>query len=129
MALDLGLLFLRVTTGLMMASHGYGKAMDFLAGRTGFPDPLGIGSTLSLGLAAGAELVCALLVVLGVKTRFTAIPVVITMLVAAFVHHANDPWGQKEHALLFAVVFLTLVFTGAGRFSVDGLLEGRRRRP
>jgi putative oxidoreductase len=57
--------------------------------------------------------------VLGVATRFAAVPLAVTMLVAAFAIHADDPWAKKELALLYAVPFVTLVFTGAGKFSVD----------
>lgn len=124
---DLGLLFLRVTVGLMMAlGHGWGKFQNVLSGNFDFGDPIGLGPTISLILAAFAEFICALLVVFGVKTRWVAIPVVITMLVAAFVVHLDDPWGRKEFALLYAIPFLTLVFTGAGRYSVDAKLADRR---
>lgn len=127
MNIDLGLLVLRVGAGLMIAVHGWGKVLSLAHGQTAFADPIGIGQTPSLVLAAGAEFVCALLVVLGVKTRWTAIPVVITMAVASLVFLAHDPWGKKELAALYGVVFLALVFTGGGRHSLDGML-GRRRR-
>lgn len=124
---DFGLLFLRVTVGLLLAfGHGWGKVQSVFAGDFEFPDPLGIGSMASLILAAFAEFLCALLVVVGFKTRWAAIPVVITMLVAAFVFHWADPWGRKEFALLYAIPFLTLIFTGAGRYSVDGKMAERR---
>lgn len=123
---DFGLLFLRVTTGLMMAGHGFGKVSDLLAGKTGFPDPLGIGAVPSLTLAAFAEFVCALAVVVGFKTKWSAIPPAITMLVAAFIFHAGDGWDKQEFPLLFAICFLTLVFTGAGRYSLDAKLAKRR---
>lgn len=123
---DTGLLVLRISSGLMMAAHGWGKAGRVLSGEFGFADPLGIGQAPSLILAAFAEFVCALLVVVGLKTRWAAVPVVITMLVAGLVHHAQDPWSDKESALLFAAMFLALVLTGGGRWSVDTLL-GRRK--
>ena len=126
MTLDIGLLVLRVAGGLMMAGHGYGKVQKVLAGDFGFPDPLGVGATASLILAAFAEFVCALLVVVGLQTRWSAIPVVMTMLVAALIVHAGDPWGEKEHALIFATAFLALVFTGGGRFSIDALFRRSR---
>lgn len=117
---DVALLFLRVTTGLMMAiGHGYGKMASLVAGEVDFPDPLGIGSLPSLILTAFAEFICALMVVFGIKTRYAAIPVAIAMLVAAFMIHAQDPWGRKEFALLYAVPFLTLALAGGGRYSFD----------
>ncbi len=124
---DFGLLFLRMTFGLLMMGHGLGKVQDLFAGKTGFPDPLGIGPVPSLALAAVAEFVCALAVVIGFKTRWAAIPVAVTMLVAAFVFHAGDGWAKQEFPLLYAAGFLTLVFTGAGRHSVDGMFKKRRR--
>ncbi len=125
---DIGLLLLRLSFGLMMAiSHGFGKFQNLIAGKGGFPDPLGIGSMPSLALAAFGEFICALAVVVGFKTRWSAIPVVITMLVAAFIVHANDPLGKQVFPLLYAFGFLTLVFTGGGRHSLDAWLKRRRR--
>jgi uncharacterized membrane protein YphA (DoxX/SURF4 family) len=34
--------------------------------------------------------------------------------------------ASKEPALLYLIPFLALTFTGAGRFSIDGLLASRR---
>lgn len=127
-AVDIGLLVLRAAGGLMMAGHGYGKVQKLLAGDYGFPDPLGLGPTASLLLAAFAEFVCALLVVAGLRTRWSAIPVVVTMLVAGLIVHADEPWGDQEHAMIFAAVFLALVLTGGGRFSIDALFGRSRSR-
>ncbi len=81
----------------------------------------------SLALAAFAEFLCALAVVVGFKTRWAAIPVAITMLVAAFIFHVGDGWEKQEFPLLYASTFLALVFTGPGRHSVDAWLTKRRR--
>lgn len=124
---DFGLLVLRLGAGLMMMGHGLGKVQDLVAGKTAFADPIGIGAAPSLALAAFAEFFCALAVVVGFKTRWTAVPVVATMLVAALVFHAGDPWGKKEFPLLYATAFLTLVFTGGGRYALDAWLKKRRR--
>jgi putative oxidoreductase len=128
-ARDLGLLLLRTLMGSTMAlSHGLPKLLSFGEKAATFSDPLGVGSTASLTLAIFGELVCSLAVVLGLFTRLSAIPVVFTMLVAAIVVHAGDPWAKKEFALIFAVPFFVLVFTGPGRFSVDAWLARRRAR-
>jgi putative oxidoreductase len=143
-SLSIGLLILRIGIAGYMATHGWGKLQMVLAGQYEmFGDPIGIGSRLSLLLVMFAEFICALLVLVGAATRLAAIPVVITMCVAAFVAHGNDPWtmtkaaelffsgaskswASKQTPLMFAAVFLALIFTGAGRYSVDGLLAKRR---
>lgn len=117
---DVGLLILRTGAGLSIAvGHGWGKAMRLVEGNTSFADPIGIGELPSLVLATFAELVCALLVVVGLRTRWAALPVVVTMAVAAFLQHAGDPFGKRELAVVYGVVFLALAFTGGGRYSID----------
>ena len=124
-----GLLLLRVIPGaFLIAFHGWGKLAHFSENAAEFPDPLGVGSTVSLTLAVFAEVVCSALVVLGAATRFAAVPIVIMLLVAATIIHADDPWQKKEFALMYAVPFLTLIFTGPGRYSVDHWFLDRRRR-
>jgi putative oxidoreductase len=142
--LSLGLLILRLGIAGYLATHGWGKLQMVLAGQYEmFGDPIGLGSKASLLLVTFAELVCALLVVIGAATRVAAIPVVITMLVAAFVAHGSDPWtmdaaaraffsgaskswASKQPALMYAAAFLGFVFTGAGRYSVDALFARKK---
>ena len=97
-------LILRLGFGGFMLSHGIPKLMKLFAGGViQFPDPLHVGATTSLILTVFAEVVCAALIVIGYKTKWAAIPLVITMLVAAFVIHGSDPFGKKEFALLYAI--------------------------
>lgn len=114
-----GLLLLRVGIGSLMLVHGVAKIQGFgeLAGE--FPDPIGLGSRLSLLLAMGAEVGCSVLLIAGAGTRFAAIPLVFTMLVALFVVHAEDPWNVKELAATYLLVYVSLLLTGPGRFSLD----------
>jgi putative oxidoreductase len=130
---SLGLLILRVGVGGFLMTHGWGKVQMILAGQFDkFGDPIGLGGGVSLVLTALAEFVCALLVLVGFATRLAAVPVVFAMAVAAFKVHAGDPWtmgagASKEPAFLYLTPFLALIFTGAGWFSVDGLIWPRWR--
>lgn len=129
---SIGLLILRLGFGGYMLTHGWGKLQMLFRGQFDeFPDPLGIGSGLSLTLAVLGEVLFPVLVILGLLTRLSAAPVVITMAVAAFVIHASDPWSggspSKELALLYLIAFLTLIFTGAGRYSLDAVVSPRLR--
>lgn len=124
---DLGLLILRVgLSGSLAWLHGLGKVDRFLSGSHQFPDPLGIGTTLSLGLAAGAEFVAAILVLVGLVTRIATVPIIATMGVAFFVYHANDSLGERELALLYLVGFVVILLTGPGRFSFDAQFARRK---
>ena len=119
-SLDLGLFLLRVgAAGLLIYGHGWPKLTHFAESAAGFPDPLGVGGPASIGLVVFAEVLCAPLVLLGVATRLAAVPIVIFLMVAVFVQHAHDPWARKELALIYATPFVTLLFTGPGRFSLD----------
>ena len=119
--------------------------MLLAGGADKFGDPIGLGSSLSLALVTASEFVCALLIIVGLGTRFAAIPVVISMAVAAFVVHAADPWtmetaakaffsgaskswASREPALLYLIPFLSLVFTGGGKLSLDALIATRWNR-
>jgi putative oxidoreductase len=146
MPVSIGLLILRLGIGGYLITHGWGKGQMLLAdGAEKFGDPIGLGSTLSLALVTTSEFLCALLIILGLTTRLAAIPVVITMSVAAFVIHAGDPWTMeaaanaffsgasktwfsKEPALLYLIPYLSLVFTGGGKLSLDGLIAMRRKQ-
>lgn len=116
---SLGLLVLRVGMGILMLTHGYPKLMKLLNGNLQFGDPLGIGSELSLVLTVFAEFLCALLIIIGAYTRLAAIPLIIGMSTAAFIVHSSDPFGTKEKAIMYLVVFVTLFITGSGKYSLD----------
>ena len=120
---SLGILLLRVGAGgMMLFGHGWGKLTGFGNLSDKFPSVMGIGSTPSLALAVFAEVVCAALLVLGVATRFAALNLLVTMLVAALLIHGDDPFSKKELALAYATMFAALVCTGGGRYSADAKL-------
>jgi len=117
---NLAKLILRIGFGGFMLSHGIPKLMKLIAGGPiEFPDPLGVGATISLILTVFAEVICAALILVGYKTKWAAIPLVIAMLVAAFIVHGSDPLGKKEFALIYAVGFLCIGMLGAGKYSLD----------
>ncbi|PSQ93379.1 MAG: DoxX family protein [Bacteroidetes bacterium QH_2_63_10] len=123
---NLGLLLLRAVFGLYMAfGHGLGKI-------TGGPEQwaqlggvvegiIGFGflPTFWGFMAAVAEFVGALLVAVGFLSRPASILLVLNMTVAALAHLTGVIDGSPESALLYGAVFLSLVFTGPGSFSVD----------
>jgi len=125
-SLDLGLFALRAGAGALMLVHGLPKLMSFAERAARFPDPLGVGSPVSLSLAIFGEVVCSLFLILGLGTRLFAVPYAFTMIVAGLVVHAGDPWDDREKAVLFLLLGVVVALTGPGRFSLDAWLRRRR---
>src|SRR5690348_8185953 len=119
-AVDRTLLILRIAAGAMILfGHGVAKLQKLNDSPVRFSDPIGLGPLPSLLLASLAEVICAAMLMAGYKTRIALIPLMITMLVAAFITHMDDPWGKKELPLLYFFVFLFIYFLGPGKYSLD----------
>lgn len=118
---DLALLFLRLALGLsMLVLHGWQKVVEFpqLVGK--FPDPIGLGSGLSLTLTLLVEVVASVMLVAGVLTRFAAAVLALTMSVAFFrVHAGNFAAPGAETAVLYLYGYIAILLAGAGRFAAD----------
>jgi len=127
----------RLIVGAVFLSEGIQKFL--------FPAALGIGRFTRIGLPAPGflapfvgtfEVVCGLLVLLGLLTRISAIPLIAIMLTAlattklpilvgkgfwAMAHEA-----RTDYSMLLGAVFLLIA--GGGAWSCDALLSRRRRR-
>jgi putative oxidoreductase len=111
---------LRIMTGLLFLAHGTQKLLSFPAGERA-------GSGLAFdgpGAFAGViELVCGLLVTIGLFTRPAAFLASGTMAVAYFLAHAPQNFfpvnNGGDAAILYCFVFLYLVVAGPGAWSLD----------
>ena len=127
---DIGLLFLRLSIGIIMAaSHGWGKLVNYSTMSSSFADPIGLGSAMSLLLAIFAELFCSIALIFGLATRAAVIPLIITMVVAVCIVHGNDPWMKQEFGMIYLISYCTLLLTGPGRYSIDSILSSKKRTP
>lgn len=121
--MNFGLFWLRLFMGAGIAYHGFGKI--FMPGRMehfiqavtklGFSMP-----EVFAWMAALSEFLGGVLILLGFKTRLAAFFVFVTMSVAIFLAHAGDPLSKKELAIAYWTMAGALVFTGGGKFSIDG---------
>ncbi|GAA5042410.1 hypothetical protein GCM10011506_44860 [Marivirga lumbricoides] len=116
---NISLLIVRIAAGAMMLTHGYPKFLKLIAGDFAFADPIGMGQELSLILTVLAEFGCSILLILGLFTRWVAIPLAFTMLVAVFIVHGADPFSNKEFGLLYLALFLVAALSGPGKYSID----------
>jgi putative oxidoreductase len=125
----ISLFILRLGIGVLMLTHGWPKAIRlFNSSEIAFPDPLGIGATNSLIMAAFAEIIGSLMIIIGLGTRIASILLIITMAVAVFLVHADDPFARKELGLLYLLAYVILLIMGSGKFSFDHLVMKRFRK-
>lgn len=125
---SLWLVVVRMGVGMLMLTHGFPKFVRLLEGNLNFGDPIGLGSTPSFLLVVFSEVFCSLLLILGLGTRLATIPLIISSFVAAFVAHADDPFGKKEMLILYILVYFTLLVMGSGKYSLDALINPKKRR-
>jgi putative oxidoreductase len=122
---NFGLLVMRLGVGAMMIVHGYpkliggpekwtklGASMGNL-GVHAYPEFWGF-------MAAVAEGLGGLLLILGLAFRPACLLLMFTMIVASVTHFSKgDTVGDASHAIELAFVFFGLFFIGPGRYSVD----------
>lgn len=119
---DVGLLVLRLWLGLsLLCLHGWMKLTHFsqMSGR--FPDPLHIGTLPSLFLTVLTETLVALLLMIGLATRWAALIIAFDMVVAFTLVHKlslSGP-GSGELAWMYLGIAVAILIAGPGRYSID----------
>lgn len=125
---EFSILILRLVAGfVLLYGHGFGKLSTIFTGQEiKFFDPIGIGANLSFYLAAFAEGICAILLMLGLFTRYAAIVLAINFLVIFRVHF-KDGYEALELISLYLFTYIAIVFAGGGKYSLDNLLFNKTR--
>lgn len=121
-AFNFAMLLLRLGVGILLASHGYSKLVHFNETKNHFMNFMGLGTTVSLALVVFAEFFCSLFLILGLFTRFAAIPIIIEMAVALFKGHNGDLFDAGERAAIYLICTLVILLCGPGKISVDGMI-------
>ncbi|WP_194776997.1 DoxX family protein [Pararhodonellum marinum] len=117
---DFGLLVLRCLFGLTLSfRHGWPTLADWWHGEISYPDPIGLGESLTMFLMGTAEAVFTLFIALGLFTRPAALCLVLGFATAFFVVHAADSFATKELPFLYLSGMTAIFLLGAGRFSLD----------
>lgn len=125
----LGLLLFRLFMGAriflgvwdnVVSSEKMAEFAKFLDGY-GVPYP-----TLSAPLSVYAQMICGLLIILGIQTRFVAFLMVINFLVAFFVVDRHLSLEEMTPALAMLFGSFLLIFEDAGRFSLDAVFDRKK---
>lgn len=131
---DFGILILRIGIGGMFIFHGAPK----MFGGPAVWERVGA-SMASVGInfvpvfwgfmAAFSEFIGGICIVLGLFFRPICILLTITMAVAANgILSRGEGLRKAAHPIEDGIVFLSLIFIGPGKYSLDGWLKLRKRR-
>jgi putative oxidoreductase len=122
----------RLTLGVLFMSTGWGKVHS-LAKVTAFFTELGIPApAFQAHVVSFVELIGGGLLLVGLLSRFAAVPLMVSMLVAILtaqrdqVHGLPDLFGLVEWT--YFALLLWVAIAGPGKLSLDHLLFGRRRK-
>jgi putative oxidoreductase len=118
---------LRIFAGAMFMIHGTQTVLGWPAGQGGGHRPP-IASIAGIG--GLIQLVCGALLVIGLLTTIAAFIASGEMAVAYWMVHAKDGFipnlNKGEMAVLYCFIFLYIAANGAGLWSIDHMIWGRR---
>jgi putative oxidoreductase len=126
---DAGLLLLRLAaSALLLYVHGLPKAMHYAQQLALIEDPFGLGPAFSLWFAIFAEVICPVLIILGVLARLACLPIIVVMLVALIFVHPGWSIADGQFAWLLLIIFTTLAIGGPGRWTLWATRQARYER-
>jgi putative oxidoreductase len=128
---EYGVIFLRLIIGSFIIWGvqdnvlSYAQMEEFakFLGERGVPFPL-----FAAFLSAYTQMVCGICILIGAATRLVAIPFIINFIFALLIAHRGDTFRGMFPALMMLFAGLFFLFHGAGRLSVDELLEKRAQQ-
>lgn len=126
-SVSFGLFVLRIGISIsMIYLRGYPRLINFSEISSEFADPIGLGTEISLALVVFAEFFCSLFLILGLLTRWSCIPLIITMIVVTWVVKGGEYFIFQEKSFVYLICYISLLISGGGYFSLDFKLFGKK---
>lgn len=117
------LLCFRVLLSLeMIYAHGLKKIGVGVAVAEKVPNPLHLPEVINNAFAISANIFFPILVVFGLFTRLSVLPILAVTLTGYFVLHFDDAPLVKDTPFMFSLSYLVVLFLGAGKYSLDNYL-------
>lgn len=126
---NLARLFMRLFVGVMFMQFGIRHIVNFDSLSTSFPTVFGLEHEICLTLMIIVEVLCSLMIMVGLLTRLSTIPPIIAMLLAEY-YIVHDMIGETSIyglnsvdpgylPIMFIGIFLFILLAGPGRISLD----------
>lgn len=112
----------------MIYAHGLKKIGIGVAEAEQVPNPLHLPEAMNHAFAVSANILFPILVMLGLFTRLSVLPILAVTLAGYFVLHFHDAPLVKDTPFMYSLSYLVVLFLGAGRYSLDHYLFKRFSR-
>ncbi|KUY30371.1 DoxX family protein [Elizabethkingia ursingii] len=120
------LLFRILLSVELIYAHGLKKIGIGVGEAEIVPNPLGLPDAFNSLFADAANLVFPVFVIFGFMTRLATLPILAVTLTGYFVLHFHDAPLVKDTPYIYSLCYLIILFFGAGKYSLDQLIERNR---
>jgi len=125
---EYGVIFIRLIVGFHLIYgtqdnvFSYARMEEFAGFLSvrGVPFPL-----FSAFLSAYTQFICGILFIVGLATRYGAVVMIINFMAALTIAHIGDTYSNMFPALMMLAAACFFLLHGAGKLSVDSMLERR----
>ena len=122
---DIGKLILRFSIAALMLFHGFSKLFNGIDGIKFLVTDAGLPEFIAYGVYMG-EVVFPILIILGLFTRISSLFFALTMVFAIFLAHSSELFVLEETGgllielpLIYLLTSISIMFIGAGKYSLD----------
>lgn len=128
---NMGRLFLRLFTGVMLMQFGLRQWIHFDEECLMFPSVFGMDPTVGMSVMIIIEIACSFFIMIGFCTRLMVIPPLISMIVAEHYLLGNASgasymisWSQPGYIpVMFMGIYFFILLVGPGKISIDYFLS------
>lgn len=128
---NMGRLFLRLFTGVMMIQFGVRQILHFSEEVAIFPSVLGMTPATGMTVLIVLELFCSLMIMFGFCTRLMVLPLFIAMSMAEYYLLSSAAeatylisWTSPGYVpIMFLGIYFFILLVGPGKISVDYFLS------
>ncbi len=122
---DIGKLILRFSIAALMLFHGFSKLFNGIDGIKFLVTNAGLPEFVAYGVYMG-EVVFPILIILGLFTRISSLFFALTMIFGIFLVHSSELFVLEETGgllielpLIYLLASISIMFIGAGKYSLD----------